>query len=240
MIVDRLRQVIVSQLALCDRLQMGRLAADQIDDDPKDTYDESKFDNLGLNQSEIGKNSRSTVEESDNDVAAVNSSLNDVVHPERKRISIPSTWKSVNDNNVRQIELDLRMLQAAKVLSALRDLIAEKSFQFSHVIRVAPRKGVRTRARSAIAKINNRIAFNCRVYDRSRAAMVKLGADDIVMNRFRKLERQDIASSTALLNPNEPGSSSQRLSWIWLSGRTSVNQDTLGLHECECQKYKCF
>lgn len=166
-----------------------------------------------------------------NELAGSNSVIR-LVQPERKIVSLPSTWTSA-DNYLRQLELDLRIAQAARVLSALRDLIAEKSFQFSHVIRVAPRKGVRTRARSVIAKINDRISYNCRVYDRCRATMVKLNADDTVLNKFQRLERHDVTSSTALLNPNEPGSSNQRLSWIWLNGRTVAHEDSLSGYECE-------
>ena len=155
-----------------------------------------------------------------------------LIPPERRRLSIPSRWISLRDN-YHQVELDLRLLQAARILTSLRDLIAEKSFQFSHVIRVAPRKGVRTRARSAIAKINTQIGYHCRVYNLCRAAMVKLGADDGILKKFRVLERHDIASSGALLNPNEPGSTTQRLSWIWQCGRTVEDLSSLGLRECE-------
>ena len=235
--VDRMRQVVISQIALMESLQAATISGGQIDDDPQDTCDESQFDNMdNLNPSVIDSedvNDPYFSNENDDMAAGIGSS-NNIIRPERKNISIPSRWKSIH-NIYSQLELNLRLLQAAKILSALRDLIAEKSFQFSHVIRVAPRKGVRTRARSAIAKVNAQVAFYCRLYTQCRTAMVKLGADDIILNRFRVLERQDIASSTALLNPNEPGSTRQRLSWIWLSGHTEYNQESLGLYECKSQ-----
>jgi hypothetical protein len=139
-----------------------------------------------------------------------------------------------NNNQYGQVELDLRLDQAARIISGLRDLIAEKSFQFSDVIRVAPRKGVRTRARSTIAKLNNHIAYHCRVYNHCRAALVKLGANDATLTKYRTLQRNDIGSSTALLNPNEPGSTtSHRLSWIWQSSRTTEDETSVGLYECK-------
>ena len=64
-----------------------------------------------------------------------------VVQPERRPLPIPSNYLSAG-NIYRTVELDLRIQQAARSLHILRDLIADKSFQFSHVIRVAPRKGV--------------------------------------------------------------------------------------------------
>ncbi|KAF8799515.1 hypothetical protein BYT27DRAFT_7017072, partial [Phlegmacium glaucopus] len=136
------------------------------------------------------------------------------VPPERRRLSMPSS--SVTDDHIYiPVELKLRIKQAAKTLEALRDMIADKSFQFSHVIRVAPRKGVHTRARSSIAKLNSWISYHCRVYSRCRMAMTKLGADEVTLNQYRVLTKGDIRSSTALLNPNEPGSTRHQLSWIW-------------------------
>src|SRR5271156_7019067 len=99
---------------------------------------------------------------------------------------MPSTWGS-GDNMYRQVELQLRLKQADKCLQALRDSIADKSFQYSHVIRVAPRKSVRTRARATIAKLNHVIAYQCRVYARCRAAMVILGADATTLNKYQIL-----------------------------------------------------
>ena len=72
------------------------------------------------------------------------------VPPESRRISIPSGWESM-DNIYRAVELRLRILQADKTLQALWDTIADKSFQYSHVICPAPRKAVNTRARTAIS-----------------------------------------------------------------------------------------
>jgi len=123
--------------------------------------------------------------------------------------------------------------QAAASLAALRDLIAEKSFQYSHVLRVAPRKGVRTHACSVIAQLNHRIGYHCRVYNRCREAMEKLEADNITLQTYQILQSQDIRSSTALLNPNEPGSTRHQLSWIWQSGLSSTPTNSEGLRECK-------
>ena len=168
----------------------------------------------------------------DNIFTADNGTSRELEKPEYKKLPIPSSLAS-GECNYRQAELDLRLVQAGKALSKLRDLIAEKSFQFSHVIRVAPRRGVRTRARSAIANINNMIGYQCRVYEHSRVAIVKLTSDKGILETFCVLQRQDISSSTALLNPNEPGSSSHRLSWIWQTGRSADNPDAMGIQECK-------
>jgi hypothetical protein len=162
----------------------------------------------------------------------------EVVLPEHRTISIPSRWASGNDTYHR-VELNLRIHQAARILSALRDLIAEKSFQFSHVIRVAPRKGVRTRSRSVVAKINFRMSYHCRVYNQCRRVMVRLGADHMILDKFRVLQKEDLRSSSAVLDPNEPGSTRHRLSWIWQTGQYVDPQSSLDgenserLRECK-------
>jgi hypothetical protein len=133
-------------------------------------------------------------------------------------ISLPSNG---NTSIVyRDLEVTHRIRLAEEQLNHIRNLIAEKSFQFSHVIRVSPRKGVTTRSRAAVKKLNNQIAEHGRMYGRCRAAIQILKADDIILSRLKILTPMDVGGSTAMLNPNAPGSSRIKLSWIWqTSGR---------------------
>jgi hypothetical protein len=151
--------------------------------------------------------------------------------PENRRLGMPSTWVN-QDNPYRSIELNLRIQQADKCLQALRDNIADKSFQYSHVIRVAPRKGVRTRGRGAITKLNSMIAYHARVYERCRRAMTMLGADQAILNKYPILLKEHLKSSTALLNPNEQGSTRLQLSWIWRSAAGGIGDSSESLLEC--------
>jgi hypothetical protein len=116
----------------------------------------------------------------------------------------------------------------------LREMIAEKSFHYS-VIRAAPNKGVRTRARSVIGKLNQRIALCCRLYNRCRSRILQLGVDEATLQKFQILGKQDIKASTAILDPNIPGTSAIRLSWIWhsaLSHPSSTPDSPELLREC--------
>lgn len=186
---------------------------DDLDDDDQENESAYEIVEPGISQSDSDANSN-------------------VIEPEKRFISLPSRWL-IKDHRYRQVELQLRVKQAAASLSALRDLIAEKSFQYSHVIRVAPRKGVKTRARSSIAQLNYQIGYQCRVYNRCRAAMEILEADANILRTYQILHRQDIRCSTALLNPNEPGSTRHQLSWIWQSGKQSLATESDGLRECK-------
>jgi hypothetical protein len=136
------------------------------------------------------------------------------VNPEKRSIILPSTFLPTQ-HPLSKIEMSLRKQQAIQYITALQDVIAEKSFLFTHVIRHAPRKNVKTRGRVMISKVNSKIALYAKMYGRCRAALVRLGAEETILNVFRKLTKEDLAASGAVRDPNTPGSTSLRLSWIW-------------------------
>lgn len=153
-----------------------------------------------------------------------------LVQPENVHLPLPSAMSS-RQTIPATIELRLRKVQAERHLQNLRELIAEKSFLYSHVIRVAPRKAVRTRARTNIQKLNLSITHVCRAYSRSRLALIRLGAAE---HRYPVLLKTDIKASTAILDPNLPGAGTSRLSWIWqVSGERSDSPESLS----ECEHY---
>jgi hypothetical protein len=124
--------------------------------------------------------------------------------------------------NYRNLEIKHRTSMAEDQLSHIRNLIAEKSFQFSHIIRNSPRKSVTTRARAAVKKLNNQIAEHCRCYARCRSSLMILGADQSILSKFNVLNQVDIVGSTAILKPNDPGSTKIKLSWIWQSSAKNI------------------
>jgi len=138
----------------------------------------------------------------------------DNIFAEKRPLSMPSTCFS-KEHALSKTELRLRKKQASRFITALREIIAEKSFQYTHIIREAPRKAVITRARNTIIKLNLKIAFYCKLYCRCRAALIRLGADEETLDIYRTMTRQDVKASSAIMNPNAPGSTSLSLSWIW-------------------------
>src|ERR1700678_770222 len=113
------------------------------------------------------------------------------------------------------LELSYQIQHAENHLNRIRDLIEEKSFQFSHVIRVAPRKDVNTRSRAEVKKLTLKISVHCRLYTQCRARLITLGAPPELADRFQILTTEDVKASTVVVNPNEPGSTRLKLSWIW-------------------------
>jgi hypothetical protein len=132
---------------------------------------------------------------------------------EQELIGLPSNGNV--DGNHGPLELLFRKQQAKTALNRVRDLIADNSFQYSHVLRQASRQALKTRSRTAISKINMDIDFQARIYGRSRARMVTLGADVATLEHFCILTKNDVKSSTAIRDPNQPGSTKVKLSWIW-------------------------
>jgi hypothetical protein len=165
---------------------------------------------------------------------------------EKILLGLPSN-KNVTDDH-RELELAHRISQAEQQLNDIRNVVAEKSFQYSHVIRVAPRKAVATRSRAVIKKLNNQIAGHSRLYSKCRSSLVTLGAYASTLTRFKVLTLEDVRASTAVLNPNEPGSTRIKLPWIWQTsasnrlgligshaGEINTGQSTNGLNSMfEC------
>jgi len=115
------------------------------------------------------------------------------------------------DIRYRNHELTLWSFHAEHHLSRIRELIAEKSFQYSHVMCVSPCKGTTTRSHASVKKLNTEIVLHCRMYTRCQARLVILGGDQ---SHFKVLTPDDVKASTAIINPNESGSTRLKLSWI--------------------------
>jgi hypothetical protein len=160
--------------------------------------------------------------------------------PELRRINFPSLFSSQSrgdngDASMRQfrpIELQHRKYHAASLLGKLREVIAEKSFQYSHVIRKAHKKAVKTRSRARVSNLSDTIALIAKAYERNRLAMVRLDADQYTLATFKPLTRQDLRASTAVLDPNEVGSKNLTLSWVWQMTLNHADNSAAALEEC--------
>lgn len=194
-------------------------------DDVEDPHAES-FDNL---DGEVGDANTSGPD------ASIDASEQEPIGipPEHRPLHLPSSRKTNPTDPFGQAELTLRIEQATRYLAAVRDAVAEKSFLYSHIMRSARSKGVRTRSQGVIDKVSDRIAHYSRVYSRARLAMVRLGADESTLTTFRLLVRDDVKASTAIRKPNIPGSSSLRLSWIWETEPKNTGSAPDTMRECK-------
>lgn len=132
-------------------------------------------------------------------------------------VPVPSRVPGYDDAD-RATELAVRRHNAEHLLAKVREAVADRSFQYSHIIRKAPTKGVKTRARTKAISQAVHLTDLARQYNRSRDTMQRLGASDQDLKRYQKLEKSDLKASTAILNPNMPGSTTRKVGWIWQVG----------------------
>src|SRR5688572_13924579 len=73
-------------------------------------------------------------------------------------IPMPSTLTSPDPAHC-AAEFAFRKKQASQLFHLLQEVITEKSFHYSHIMRNAHNKSICTRARSSIMKLNSQITF---------------------------------------------------------------------------------
>lgn len=125
-----------------------------------------------------------------------------------------------------ECELKLREGQANDALHNLRIAIAHNSFVFrSRIRKNATTNGYTMRLRSYgdAHAVQMTIDQAAKVYRTARKAMILLGADDSTLSKYNVLLKEDLASSTAVVDPNARGQSRSKLSWIWRTAQSSNN-----------------
>lgn len=157
------------------------------------------------------------------DESTMSNRESDLTPVERKIIVIPSNGNVIN--NAAELEMSFRTRQADSQLNQIRDVIADISFQYSHVIRGQIRKTIRTRSQKRIKSLHHKLSLHARIYTRCRNHLVALKCLPSILRQYRVLKKEDLKTSTAILNPNQPGSTSLKLSWIWHSGAWLIMND---------------
>ncbi|KAK7680044.1 hypothetical protein QCA50_016990 [Cerrena zonata] len=156
------------------------------------------------------------------------------VLPELISLPLPSSFpRDHRRGRLREVslcELRLRQGQANDSLHNLRVAIAHRSFIFrSRIRKNSPTTGYSMRLRSYgdAHAIQMTIDHAAKVYRTTRTAMMLLGADDKILSTYKVLLKEDLASSTAVAEPNARGQSRVKLSWIWQTTSHSNNPEFL-------------
>jgi hypothetical protein len=158
--------------------------------------------------------------------------------PESVSLPLPSNLSSeqrtmLGLDDLSAKELEIRKGHANDALHSVRLLLGKKSFAFRERLRPAVGKVQKTRAWAAIQALNTEISHAARVYTVNRDAMIRLGLSPEDLTRtYKVLDRSDLVTSTAILQPNLPGQSQHKLSWIWTQDLSPDMQDN-HLSECE-------
>jgi len=209
-IIEQMRETLRSQLDAVDLLRQ-EVTTDTATYQALPNLPGAEFDDVDAAE---GQNAAAAMESAEDTTDGAS------IAPEARPIYLPSTCAGMH-SGLRAMEVTMRTEQANRALHLLRDNIANKSFHYSHVLRIAPNQGVRTRARTEIVALSKAIAFQGRIYSRSRAALIRLEAPAAVLKMYQPLQKDHIKCTTAIRNPNLPGSTTQRLSWIWRIGEAA-------------------
>jgi hypothetical protein len=231
--LEKMRHSLGNQLGIIDSLRQRIHGAGGALNPMPDMNDPAAFDDLDndIHAVSMGKSDLPHEGFEEDIDAGGTSSDQDVNLPEFRILPIPSAIDQPLDHH-RKIEMRLRERQADTLLTSLRELIAEKSFHYSHILRLTKGQSMRSRARCKIARLNAEMSLCCRAYIRCRTAMIRLQTPDEILKRYQPLTKSHIRASTALVDPNRPGFSTLRLSWIWQTHNSRQDSPTDTLTEC--------
>ena len=153
-------------------------------------------------------------------------------------ISMPSSWEKevierLGLQTLAEQELSLRQGQANDCLQALRMALEHKAVLYRIKIRQSKSTKSKKRAWEDVKGAEIKVYKHVRGYRRPRKAMVRLGADSIILDQYQVLEQEDLKLSGDVTDENRHSQRNDRLPWFWaLDGQASSMSNTW-MHECE-------
>ena len=82
-------------------------------------------------------------------------------------------------------------------------------------MRPAHTQRLKTHAWAEVHAVDSTVQHHARVYNCARQAMLNLGADTSLLDRYRVLERQDLRIDTTVIAPEARGQRNKPLPWFW-------------------------
>ncbi|KAI6001994.1 hypothetical protein EDD15DRAFT_2192690 [Pisolithus albus] len=114
-----------------------------------------------------------------------------------------------------QMELELRMGQANDALHGLRLALADKAVIFRGVVRPATNYSMRTRAWQMIHSIDTSVKQCAAIYRQCRLAMISLGADSDILDRYQELQKSHLSATAAAFTQGAHDHRDSHLPWFW-------------------------
>lgn len=140
--------------------------------------------------------------------------------PDRAKLPLPSTLgeakcKLLGLHGLQEQELRLRAGQANDTLHEIRLALANKAVLFRTDVRHASSHATSSRAWGKVNAVEAAVSRYAAVYRRCRKAMVALGADETILNRYQLLKDKDLKVTAAASAPNARGRRNEILAWFW-------------------------
>ena len=149
-----------------------------------------------------------------------NGPTNSSVDAERISLHLPSylghEWCNTNAaEDLAKAELRLRQGQLNDTVHHIRIALGHKSYLFRNDIRPARTQRLKTRAWAEVHAAESTVQHHARVYMRARQAIVDLGAEPSLLDRYKVLTQQDLNIKTSIIAPHVRGQRNQSLPWFW-------------------------
>ncbi|KAI5981079.1 hypothetical protein EDD15DRAFT_2197779 [Pisolithus albus] len=114
-----------------------------------------------------------------------------------------------------QMELELRMGQANDALHGLRLALADKAVIFRGVVRPATNYSMRTHTWQMIHSIDTSVKQCAAIYRQCRLAMISLGADSDILDRYQELQKSHLSATAAAFTQGAHDHRDSHLPWFW-------------------------
>jgi len=149
-----------------------------------------------------------------------NSSSDGHIDAEHSSLHLPSHlgrhWCNTNAAEyLAQAELRLREGQLNDSLHQIRIALGHKSYLFRNEVRPARSQRLKLRAWGDVHDVESTVQHHARVYMRARQAIVDLGAEAFLLERYKVLKRQDLSVQTSVIAPSVRGQRNKSLPWFW-------------------------
>jgi hypothetical protein len=205
----------------------------------KEVYIGIEFDGIGEEDDDERGLSAEAAEEHDQTQISERSFIDSCIDAEHISLHLPShlgrSWCDINAaEDLAKTELRLREGQLNDSLHHIRIALGHKSYVFRNDVRPARTQRLKTRAWAEVHAVESTVQHHARVYMRARQAIVDLGADAFLLDRYKVLKRQDLSVDTSVIAPQVRGQRNKSLPWFWTM---DVRRDTevgAWLEDCMC------
>jgi hypothetical protein len=166
-------------------------------------------------------------------------------YPEQLSLCMPSALgKTVIDGYdlgvLASQEIELRVGQANDALADLRVELGHKALLFRTKVRYTKNTKGKTRAWKEVIKSSMEVMKHVRCYERARRALVKLGADNEILQKYQDIKKEDLKISKDIVDENRFGQKNASLAWFWRLGPQGDAVGNEWMEECKCLGMMCL
>jgi hypothetical protein len=205
------------------------------DDSAREIHAGVEFD--GVSEEENDDEHTSSAEAAEERQSFESSSSDSCIDAEHIALHLPShlgcNW--CNNNFVEDLakaELHLRQGQLNDTLHQIRIALGQKSYIFRNDVRPARTQRLKTRAWAGVHAVESSVQHHARIYMRARQAIENLSTDNILLDRYKVLKRQDLTVKTSVIAPQVRGQRNKSLPWFWTMDIRRDNEFGAWMEDC--------